>query len=145
MPKKTSRARKILVAAWVGLAIPVLVWGFAHTNRPAIVQAYSWLEQKWVEHWPVERQKWEIEKLAPMMYRLGILGPAASKLNRESLPAPRDLIAVSILRGGAWRPGRESRIAKMADNGVIALAALPRECAGLLAQRRSTWRDRSGR
>ena len=73
--KKTSLTRKLVVALLILLAIPVLVWGFAHINRPATVTAYFWLEQKWVDHWPVERQKWEIQKLVPVMCRLGILAP----------------------------------------------------------------------
>jgi FkbM family methyltransferase len=123
MPKKTSRARKIIVGALIVLvAIPVLVWGFAHTNRPATVRAYFWLEQKWVEHWPVERQKWEIEKLAPMMYRIGILGPARLEVEPgvSFLLDPRDLIAVSILRGGSWQPEVwDSLSSSLSEGGVL--------------------------
>jgi FkbM family methyltransferase len=106
MTKKNSRARKILFAALTLLAIPVLVLAFAHINRPATVRAYFWLEQKWVDHWPVQSQKWEIEKLAPFMIRLGILGPTRVEVEPgvSFLLDPRDLIGVSILRGGSWQP-----------------------------------------
>jgi len=104
--KKTSLARKIVIVLSILLAIPVLVWGFAHINRPATVRAYFWLEQKWVDHWPVERQKWEIQKLAPLMCRLGILGPARVEVEPgvSFLLDPRDLVSVTILRAGSWQP-----------------------------------------
>src|SRR5712672_1674630 len=120
--KKTSPSRKIIVALLVLLAIPVLVWSFAHINRPATVRAYFWLEEKWIDHWPVERQKWEIQKLVPIMYRIGILGPARLEVEPgvSFLLDPRDLVSVSIIRGGSWQPELwDSMSPSLAEGGVL--------------------------
>ncbi len=120
--KKTSPTRKIIVALLVLLAIPFLVWGFAHINRPATVRAYFWLEEKWIDHWPVERQKWEIQKLVPIMYRIGILGPARLEVEPgvSFLLDPRDLVSVSIIRGGSWQPELwDSMSPSLAEGGVL--------------------------
>ncbi len=121
--KKTSLARKIIVVLLILLAIPVLVWGFAHINRPATVRAYFWLEQKCEDHWPVQRQRWEIEKLARVMCRLGILGPARVEVEPgvSFLLDPRDLVMVTILRTGSWQPEIWDSISSSLSEGGVFL------------------------
>jgi FkbM family methyltransferase len=90
---------------WIVLVLFSL-WLFSYTNRSATLSAYIWLEQKLVDHWPVERQKPAIEKLAPTLSRMGLLHPARIQTHPgvSFFLDPRDLVAVSILRGGDWQP-----------------------------------------
>lgn len=88
------------------VACLALAWGLLRVERSATVRGYFWLEQWAVEHWPNERNKWEIQKLAPTMIRAGILGPVRVEVEPgvSFLLDPRDLIAASILRSGSWQP-----------------------------------------
>jgi FkbM family methyltransferase len=120
--ERTSPARKILVLLLVLLAIPLSVWVFAHINRPATVRAYFWLEGKWIDHWPIERQKWEIQKLAPFMIRMGILGPVRLEVEPgvSFLLDPRDLVSVTIIRSGSWQSEIwDSLSASLPEGGVL--------------------------
>ncbi len=100
-----ARLVKIPGAVWIVLAVFGL-WLFSYTNRSATLSAYFSVEQKLVEHWPVESQKPIIEKLAPALCRMGILRAARIQTHPgvSFLLDPRDLVAVSILRGGDWQP-----------------------------------------
>jgi FkbM family methyltransferase len=98
-------AARVPWLVWIGLAIFGL-WLFTYTNRPATLSGYFWLEQKVVDHWPVESQKRVVERLAPVLCRVGVLHPARIQTNPgvSFQLDPRDLVAVSILRGGEWQP-----------------------------------------
>ncbi len=107
MPAKIARLKKtVLVVPLAILGILVLVWGFSFANRTAFVRTYFWLEQKWVDHWPVYSQKWAIQDLAPYAIRMGLLSPIRKEVEPgvSFLLDPRDLVSASILRGGAWQP-----------------------------------------
>lgn len=123
MPNKISRFKKTaLVVALVILGIPIFVWGFSVANRPAFVRTYFWLEQKWVDHWPVPSQKWAIQDLAPYAIRMGLLSPIRKEVEPgvSFLLDPRDLVSVSILRGGAWQPEIwESLAASLSEGSVF--------------------------
>lgn len=115
--------RKIILAiVFTLLAIPILAVAFSHANRPAFVRSYFWLEQQWVEHWPVTHQKWEVQKLAPVLCRMGLLSPVRVQVEPgvSFLLDPRDLLSVSILRGGSWQPELwDSMSPSLSEGGVF--------------------------
>lgn len=90
---------------WILTVVAALALA-AYVNPSATARAYFGLEQAWVEHWPVERQKHDIESLAPAMCRMGLLRPVRLQVEPgvSFQLDPRDLIGVSILRSGAWQP-----------------------------------------
>jgi FkbM family methyltransferase len=90
---------------WIFIALVALCFA-AYVNPAATARTYFGLEQAWVEHWPVERQKHDIEGLAPAMCRIGLLRPVRLQVEPgvSFQLDPRDLIGVSILRSGAWQP-----------------------------------------
>ncbi|PYT11932.1 MAG: hypothetical protein DMG59_25025 [Acidobacteria bacterium] len=123
MPNQISRRRKIAWVASAILAIAALALIFSRVNRSATLRAYFWLEQTSTEHWPLKRAKSSIEKLAPVLCRLGILGPARVQVEPgvSFLLDPRDLLAVSILRGGEWQPELWDSLAPALSNGSVFL------------------------
>jgi len=106
VPAKTSRFKKIAISLSILPALAVLVLIFSRIDRPATVRSYFWLEQRLVDNWPVDSQRWEIQKLAPVMCRIGILGPVRVEVEPHVsfLLDPRDLVSVTILRVGSWQP-----------------------------------------
>ena len=81
----------------------------AHTFRSATVRLYFGAEQSLIAHWPEKwgksaAEQFAIHKLAPNLCRFGVLGPARIQVEPgiSYVLDPRDLIAVSILRGGEW-------------------------------------------
>jgi len=69
MRHKFALAAKISLAAFIALAIAVLI--FSRANRRATVRTYFRLETAVIEHWPLERGKWKIQELVPFMCRNG--------------------------------------------------------------------------
>ena len=106
MPATTSRFKKIAISLSILPALAVLVLIVSRIDRPATVRTYFWLEQRLVDNWPVDSQRWEIQKLAPVMCRIGILGPVRVEVEPHVsfLLDPRDLVSVTILRVGSWQP-----------------------------------------
>lgn len=84
----------------------VAMVAFAHLNQPAFSKTYFWLEGKWVDNWPIYRQKWAINDLAPIMSRYGLLKPVRVEVEPHVsfLLDPRDLVPVTILRTREWQP-----------------------------------------
>src|SRR5262249_15530626 len=124
MPAKIERLKK--TALFMGLAIlalPAFVYAFSIANRPAFVRSYFWLEQQWVDHWPVERQKWAIQDLAPYAIRAGLLGAARVQVEPgiSLFLDPRDLVSVTILRGGSWQPEIWESLSRNLTEGSIFL------------------------
>ena len=113
----------ILLLAFAVVAIAGFVLGFSYANRPAFMRAYFYLEQQWVEHWPVVSQKWEIEKLAPYMCRIGLLRPVRLEVEPgvSFLLDPRDLVPATILRTGQWQPEIWDSIAPRLSEGSVFL------------------------
>src|ERR1700682_6020041 len=106
MARKLSLIRKLGFAVLIVLAVAALAWVFSQTNRPATARAYFWLEGMWIQHWPMERGRWEIRNLVPVMCRAGILAPVRMQVEPSVsfLLDPRDLVPVTILRTGQWQP-----------------------------------------
>lgn len=98
--------KTVIIAIVAVVAIAAFILAFSYANRPAFMRAYFYLEQQWVEHWPVVSQKWEIEKLAPYMCRIGLLRPVRLEVEPgvSFLLDPRDLVPATILRTGQWQP-----------------------------------------
>jgi FkbM family methyltransferase len=125
---KRSRRAKITLVACATLFIVFLLLVFAHTNRPATVRAYFWAEQNLIEHWPPRWGKSAVEqvathKLVGSLCRIGILGPARIQVEpgMSFLLDPRDLIAVSILRGGEWQSEIWEAISPVLSEGAVFL------------------------
>jgi FkbM family methyltransferase len=119
-----KRAMKtVLTLAAAVLAIPVLVCIFSLVNRPAFVQAYFGAEQTWVHYWPVYRQKWEVQKIAPFMCRIGLLSPVRVTVEPgiSFLLDPRDLVPATILRTGHWQPEIWHSISPSLSDGSVFL------------------------
>src|SRR5882762_3109062 len=119
-----KRAKKtFLTLAVVVLAIPALIWIFSLVNRPAFVQTYFWAEQKWVHYWPVYRQKWEVQKIAPFMCRIGLLSPVRVTVEPgiSFFLDPRDLVPATILRTGHWQPEIWDSISLSLSEGSVFL------------------------
>ena len=123
MPAKTSHLKKIAIVVSIVPALAVFVLAFSRVNRPATVRSYFWLEQKWVDNWPVNSQRWEIEKLAPVMCKFGILGPVRIEVEPHVsfLLDPRDLVSVTILRVGSWQPEIWNSISPALSEGSVFL------------------------
>ncbi len=96
---------KVPWVVWIIVAL-FCPWLVSHANPSGTARAYFRLEQAWVEHWPVDRQRRSIEQLAPVLCRIALLGPARIQVEPgvSFLLDPRDLVAVSILRSGKWQP-----------------------------------------
>jgi FkbM family methyltransferase len=123
-----SRFRKIALIACAIPALAMLLLIFAHANRSASVKAYFWAEQALIEHWPRALGKDALERFAirnavPNLCRAGILGPARIQVEPgiSFLLDPRDLIAVSILRGGEWQPEIWEALAPALSEGAVFL------------------------
>ena len=113
---------KILRIAAAGAAL-VAIAGliFAQANPRATVRSYFWLEQKWIDHWPIKSQRRSIERLAPVLVRAGILGPVRLQVEPgiSFLLDPRDLVPVTILRTGEWQPEVWNSIAPSLSEGSV--------------------------
>ena len=94
---------------------------FVYTDRRATVRSYFWLEQKWIEHWPIKSERRSIEKLAPVLARAGILRPVRVQVEPgiSFLLDPRDLVPVTILRTGEWQPEVWNSIAPSLSEGSV--------------------------
>ena len=100
----------------------VLLFGYAHVDRPRSMLGYFRIEQYWVDHWPWERGKRTIEKAAPAMIRMGFLAPTVVDAGPglKLLLDPRDLVSVNILRGGDWQPEVwDALAANLPEGGVL--------------------------
>ena len=114
----------VRIPRFVWILIMVAALGLAaYANPSATARAYFGLEQAWVEHWPVERQKHDIEGLAPAMCRIGLLRPVRLQVEPgvSFQLDPRDLIGVSILRSGAWQPEIWDSISPDLHEGAVFL------------------------
>jgi len=125
---RRPRFRKIARIACAIAAVAILLLIFVHANRPASVKAYFWAEQTLIEHWPRALGKNAVEQFAittavPNLCRAGILGPARIQVEPgiSFLLDPRDLIAVSILRGGEWQPEIWEALAPVLPEGSVFL------------------------
>lgn len=122
MPHRTSFIRRITIAVSAVLGITGLALIFAHANRSQTVRAYFGLEGMWIEHWPFERGRREIQKLVPVMCRIGVLGPVRMEVEPgvSFLLDPRDLVPVTILRTGKWQPEVwDSLSPALSEGGVL--------------------------
>ena len=118
MPAKFSRLQKtLLIATLVVLGIPAIVHGFSFANRPAFVRCYFWVEQRCVDHWPA------IQDLAPYAIRAHLLSGARVEVEPglSFFLDPRDLVSVSILRGGSWQPEVWEPLASSLSEGSVFL------------------------
>ena len=108
--------------AWILMVVAALGLA-AYANPSATARVYFALEQAWVEHWPVERQKHDIEGLAPAMCRIGLLRPVRLQVEPgvSFQLDPRDLIGVSILRSGALQPEIWDSISPELHEGAVFL------------------------
>ena len=109
---------------WVAIGVTaVCVWFFLNVNRSVILRDYFRLEQAWQSHWPAKPGKWNVEDLAPTMWKLGVIRPARVEVEPgiSFLLDPRDLIAVSILRGGGWQPEIWNSLSPFLSEGGVFL------------------------
>ena len=119
---KSRRSHKLAIAFSSLVMAIVLLWGYAHLDRPRSVLAYFRMEQYWVDHWPWETGKRTIEQAAPAMVRMGFLAPAVVDAGpgMKLLLDPRDLVSVNILRGGDWQPEVWDALAtNLPEGGVL--------------------------
>lgn len=126
-PKGSRKIRTILAASMIP-AIAGFILVFAHLNRSATVRAYFCMEQTLVEHWPARLGKPAVERFAimesvPTLCRFGILGPARIQVEPRMsfFLDPRDLVAVSILRGGEWQPEIWEALSPVLHGGAVFL------------------------
>src|SRR5438270_5229439 len=107
---RRSRIAKVMLAGGGLLVAIALLFAFARANPSLTVRAYFRAEQNLIAHWP---DKWgkaaleetAIHKLTPELCRIGLLRPARIQVEPgvSFRLDPRDLIAVSIIRGGGWQ------------------------------------------
>ncbi|MDQ6665785.1 MAG: FkbM family methyltransferase [Acidobacteriota bacterium] len=110
------------------LAAAILLVVFVHANRAASVKLYFRAEQAILENWPRAIGKDAVEHFAiytavPSLCRAGLLGPARLQVapGMSFLLDPRDLIAVSILRGAEWQPEIWEALAPALSEGSVFL------------------------
>ncbi|HYL77455.1 MAG TPA: FkbM family methyltransferase [Bryobacteraceae bacterium] len=109
---------------WAAIGIAaVCVWFVLNVNRSVVLRDYFRLEQAWQTRWPAKPGKWNVEDLAPTMWKLGVIRPARVEVEPgiSFLLDPRDLIAVSILRGGAWQPEVWNSLSPSLSEGAVFL------------------------
>jgi FkbM family methyltransferase len=116
-----KRITGVLFAAFAIIAVLFLALEvIAHVNPPRTLQTYYRLERRWDARWPLGHDL--LFSLEPAMIRLGVLRPARVEIERgfSLYLDPRDLVPVSILRGGEWQPEIWSSIsAALPKNGVF--------------------------
>lgn len=109
---------------WIAIGIAaVCFWFVLNVNRSVVLRDYFRLEQAWNRHFPPKPGKWNAEDLAPAMWKIGVIRPARIEVEPgiSFLLDPRDLIAVSILRGGGWQPEVWNSISPSLSEGGVFL------------------------
>jgi FkbM family methyltransferase len=121
MLTKSIRIAKITLVSL--LAIAGLIFAFSRVNRPATVRTYFRLETAWIEHYPRTQGKWTIQRLVPILFRIGVLGPARIEIEPgvSVLLDPRDLVPATILRTGEWQPEIWESISPALSEGSVFL------------------------
>jgi FkbM family methyltransferase len=113
--------KRVIVGVLATLAILFLALeAFAHINPSKTLSVYYRLERKWDARWPPGHDL--LYNLEPTMIRIGVLRPARVEIERgiSLYLDPRDLVPVSILRGGEWQPEIWSSIsAALPKDGVF--------------------------
>ncbi len=99
--------------------------GVALVNRLAparFLSGYYSAEQFFVDHFPTDSHRRDIEKLSPYLIRWGILRPARIEVEGISLLLdPSDLVALDILRGGPWQPEIWNSLSPSLSEGAVML------------------------
>ena len=122
--RRTWNRKLLLTVATLSAAALSIV--FAHTLRSVTVRAYFGAEQSLIAHWP-ERlgrsaaEQFAIHKLTPKLCRFGVPARVQVEPGISYLLDPRDLIAVSILRGGEWQPEIWAAILPALSEGAVFL------------------------
>ncbi len=103
--------------------LAVCLWLVVLLNRPAVLRDYFRLEQACMERWPPKPGAWNVERLAPFAWKLGIVRPARVEVEPglSFVLDPRDMVAVSILRGGVWQPEIWESLAPSLAEGAVFL------------------------
>src|SRR5579862_5197135 len=100
---------KILVTVVIVLVAAVVVG--SHLNPALAAKAYFGAERAWTSHWPIEKGRFTVEKLVPVLYKAGVLQPVRMEVEPHIsyLLNPVDVVPVTILRTGQWQPEVWSR------------------------------------
>ncbi len=115
------RSAKYALIACAVLAVLWLCILFSNTARLAVARSYFRLENAWVARWPVESQRYAIQRLTPVLCRAGLLRPVRMRVEpRVSfLLDPRDLVAVTILRTKEWQPQVWEALSPALSEGAV--------------------------
>lgn len=104
MLNKFWRLSGIALAAVLILGAGLLI--ASRVNRAATVKAYFGAERVWSRVWPVEKGRYALEKLEPVLCKTGVLAPVRLEVepHLSFFLNPLDVVPVTILRSGTWQP-----------------------------------------
>src|SRR5262245_8800349 len=111
---------KFLVRGLGVLALVVVgIWIFSQARPAAFMRTYYGIEQWFVEH---SKERWA-EKYAATAVKWRLLKPTRIEVEPgiSLLLDPRDLVAIDILRGGAWQPEVWDSVAARLGEGAVLL------------------------
>jgi FkbM family methyltransferase len=75
-------------------------------GRAVSRRGFFWLDRTWGKHWHFSRGSGAVARLAPLLFKLGVLAPVrhTAEPGAVFLLDPRDLVERSILESGDWQP-----------------------------------------